>query len=176
MEFETWFINTLFLPGSALLSDCSFLCPNGPPPSTCFASGKQLWTNGIRAYEPKLLSAFEHRNMKVELDLSLSSPVCGLLTWCVAILNICRFHQSFSHQLLTSSTKVCNSRDPGVVSPSEALVFWSQEAAQRWDLVVMTHKGPLLSLCSLECLLSKGKLFRINLFNNYPKYRSLWKL
>ena len=144
MEFETWLINTLNCPGSALLSDCSFLCPNGPPPSTCFASGKQLWTNGIRAYEPKLLSAFEHRNMKVELDLSLCSPASGLLTWCVAILNICWFHQSFPNQLLTISTKVCNSWDPGVVSPSEALDCWSQEAAQKWDLVVI--KGHFLGL------------------------------
>ena len=114
--------------------------------------------------------------MKVELDLSLCSPASGLLTWCVAILNICRFHQSFSHQLLTSSTKVCNYRDPGVVSPSEALDCWSLEGAQRWDLVVMTHKGPLFRLWSLEFLLSKGKSFWMNLFNNYQKYRSLWKL
>ena len=42
--------------------------------------------------------------------------------------------------------------------------------------VVMTHKGPLFRLWSLEFLLSKGKSFWMNLFNNYQKYRSLWKL
>ena len=143
MEFETWLINTRNCPGSALLSDCSFVCPNGPPPSTCVASGKQLWTNGIWAYQPKLssISALQHCNLKVELDLSLCSPACGLLTWCVTVLNICWFHQSFSQELLTSSIGVCNSWDPGVVSPREALDCWSQEAAQRWDLVVI--KGHL---------------------------------
>ena len=84
--------NTLNCPGSALLSDCSIVCPNGPPSSTCVASGKQLWTNGIWAYQPKLssISALQHCNLKVELDLSLCSPACGLLTWCVTIPNICR--------------------------------------------------------------------------------------
>ena len=112
--------------------------------------------------------------MKVELDLSLCSPASGLLTWCVAILNICRLHQSFSHQLLTSSTKVCNSWDPGVVSPSEALVFWSQEAAQRWDLVVI--KDHFLGFEAQSAFFLKENHFWINLFNDYPIYRLLWKL
>ena len=157
MEFETWFINTLNYSGSTLLSDCSVVCPDGPPASTCAAFGKQLWTNGILAYEPKLLSAFEHRNMKVELDLSLCSPASGLLTWCVAILNIYCFHQSFSNQLLTSPYKVSHSWDPGVVSPREALDCWSQEAAQRWDIVVI--EGHFLGFGSLECLLIWGNTF-----------------
>ena len=80
----------------------------------------------------------------------------------------------FSHQLLTNSTKVCNSWDPGVVSPSEALVFWSQEAAQRWDLVVI--KDHFLGFEAQSAFFLKENHFWINLFTDYPTYRSLWKL